>query len=123
MNDKKLSDSEREIMEIIWKKSIPCCVQDIFSELENKERKYTTIATFLSRLVKKGFLKQEKKGVQNFYKAKLGKEDYLKKETNNFVKELYSGKAEELIACLCKDKISKENYNELLKLLEKYSEN
>lgn len=120
MREKKLSDAEKTIMEILWSKKKFCSVSEIFSELENKDWKYTTVATFVSRLVKKGFLTQKKEGVQNFFKPKIKKNEYLEKETKDFVQELYGGKSTDLVACLCKDRITKEDYDELLKLLKKY---
>lgn len=120
--DKKLSEAEKEIMEIIWKKGEPCCAGDIFSAVENKEWKYTTVSTFLSRLVKKGFLETEKRVGQNFYKTKILHDEYLERETNEFIEEVYNGKAGELIASLCKSRISESDYGELMKLLEKYGE-
>lgn len=120
MKEKKLSESEKEIMEIVWSKNNFCSASEIFLSLENKAWKYTTVATFLSRLVKKGFLEQKKEGGQNYFFPKIKKSEYLEKETKDFAKELFGGKNTDLIACLCKDSITKEDYDELMKLLKKY---
>ena len=57
-----------------------------------------------------------------FYKTKILHDEYLERETNEFIEEVYNGKAGELIASLCKSRISESDYGELMKLLEKYGE-
>lgn len=117
---KKLADSEKEIMNVIWKSKMPLCVNDVFYYLENSDWKYTTVATFLSRLEKKGFLKCEKEGNQNFYKPNLTREEYLSLQTDEFINDMYGGVTSNFIAGLCKNRISEQDYNELMEILKKY---
>ncbi len=120
---KKLSDSEKEIMDVVWEKGEPVCVGDVCSLLDDSEWKYTTVATFMTRLMKKGFLVCKKEKNQNHFTAAISREEYLQTQTDEFVKEMYDGKAGRLIASLCKDRVSESDYNELLDILKKYGEN
>ena len=117
-----ISASEREIMNVVWQSGKSMCVNDIFKTLGNSEWKYTTVATFLTRKYKKGFLVCEKRGNQNFYSAVLSEEEYMSEQTAEFVKEVYGGRSTEFIAALAKDKISDADYAELIDILKKYED-
>lgn len=119
-NTKKLSNAEREIMEAIWRSGKALCVNDLFLLLGESEWKYTTVATFLTRLSRKGFLVCEKHGNQNYFRAKASREEYLAEQTDEFVKDMYGGDAASLIACFCKEKLSKSDYEELMDILQRY---
>ena len=121
MENKKLSESEKEIMELLWDRG-SMTASEVFRALSGDGRKYTTVATFLTRLVKKGFLRCTKDGGQNLYAVAVGREDYLAEQTDEFVNDMYDGSAKDLIACLCKEKVSSEDYGELMRLLSKYDD-
>ena len=110
---KNLSEAEKEIMEIFWSSGKPMLASDVFN---------TTVATFLSRLVKKGFLKCEKQGMHNCFSIKISHNRFLKEETKKFVNDIYDGSAKNLIACLCKERISENDYKELMEFIEKIDE-
>ena len=117
---RKLSGAEKEIMEAIWNTSDAVCVNDIFGIMDDSDWKYTTVATFMSRLEKKGYLKCQKRGNQNYYSPAVSRDEYLKRQTDEFVQEVYGNSANDLIASLCKDRISEEDYRELMAALERY---
>lgn len=119
---KNLSEAEKEIMEIFWSSGKPMLASDVFNILEETKWKYTTVATFLSRLVKKGFLKCEKQGMHNCFSVKISHNRFLKEETKKFVDDIYDGSAKNLIACLCKERISENDYKELMEFIEKIDE-
>ena len=119
-NIKKLAQSEREIMNAIWENDTPVCVNDLFTLLGDSEWKYTTVATFLTRLEKKGFLKREKRGERNYYSAAISYEEYLSSQTDEFIADMYGGAATEFIAGFCKNRISQKDYEELMNILKKY---
>ncbi|CAD5902687.1 BlaI/MecI/CopY family transcriptional regulator [Carnobacterium maltaromaticum] len=97
-----ISDSELEILRIIWKNDGVMMFSDIVEQLRNKnyQWKNNTIQTFLARLTEKGFLEIHKKGRRNQYVALLSESDYLKQETKNFVGKVYEGEVHGLIATL-----------------------
>ena len=117
--EKKLSGAEKEIMDAVWRADKPVCVKDVFALIGDSGRKYTTAATFMTRLEKKGFLRCEKRGNQNYYEPIISRESYLKRQTDDFVREVYDDSAAELIASLCRDRISEEDYRELMAALER----
>lgn len=118
--ENRLSGSEKEIMEVVWESRRKLFASEVFKKLENKNWKYTTVATFLTRLVKKDFLFCEKSGAQNCYSEKISRAEYLSHQTEDFVNDMYNGSAKELIACLCRERITGEDYDELMGMLAKY---
>lgn len=120
---KKLSNSEKEIMDAVWNCKTAVCVNDVFELLGNSDWKYTTVATFLTRLEKKGFVKCKKNGNQNYYKPSVSRDEYLLSQTDEFINDMYGGSAQSLIAGLCKNHISEEDFNELMNVLSKYEQN
>lgn len=115
---KKLPDSEFKIMKIVWTNEIPITTSDIMKQLENeKDWKIQTVVSLMLRLVNRGFLRSEKHGKERTYFPLIDKEDYLKFETNNFIKQYHDNSFVKLINTLYGDKeLPIEDIEELLKL-------
>ena len=113
-----LSDSELEVMEVLWDDPPmeTARVHEILSG--KKERAYTTVATFLIRMEEKGLLKSEKKGRAKLYSPTLSREDYRRAETESFLASVHRGSKRSLLAALCGGRLSPEEIDELAKLIE-----
>jgi len=95
-----LTRLEWEIMKQVWKNG-KTTVRDVHETLaDSQPRAYTTIQTYMERLVDKKFLSKEKIGLVNFYSAKIKENDTLKRETNHFVKRAFDGSFSKLAAFL-----------------------
>ncbi|MGC9363652.1 MAG: BlaI/MecI/CopY family transcriptional regulator [Fidelibacterota bacterium] len=95
-----LTNAEWEIMKQVWKKD-KATVRDVYEALSAHQSKaYTTIQTYMERLVDKKYLTKEKIGLVNFYSATVKETDILKKETNHFVKRAFDGSFSKLAAFL-----------------------
>jgi len=91
MDFKVISDSEWEIMRIVWAKA-PVTSTVIIGDLEaTKGWKPTTIKTFLSRLVKKGMLKFKKIGRSFYYSALFSEERCVRDELHSVIAKVYGG--------------------------------
>lgn len=88
-NIKILSDSEREIMEIVWCKS-QTCVRDVLKELQKKKKiAYTTVMTVMSRLHEKGVLKRKMNGSGAFvYISSSDKKTFIEKKSEKIIKSI-----------------------------------
>ena len=97
-----ISESEKEIINIIWKNGGDIFVSDLLEKLKinNKNWKRTTISTFASRLIEKGFLKTEKYGRTIKYITTISENEYLAFQTKNFVDEVFSGSVKGLLNSL-----------------------
>lgn len=118
---KKLPDTEFEIMKAIWEKEPPITTNMLMEALGNEKGwKVPTLISFLNRLVKKGFLRTEKNGKERTYFPLIEKEDYLKFETNNFMKVYHSNSFLSFVNALYDGKkLTDEEVQELRKLIEK----
>ncbi|MBP1046935.1 BlaI/MecI/CopY family transcriptional regulator [Enterococcus sp. BWM-S5] len=118
-----ISDSELEILKIIWEQNRNMMFSEIVDELHKKEFtwKNNTILTFLSRLTDKNMLKVQKKGRKNEYIAVLTEQEYLKQETTEFVGKVYEGEVKGLIATLVENDLISDD--EMAKLKEYWEKN
>jgi BlaI family penicillinase repressor len=97
-----ISDSEEEIMQIIWENGGQIHFATLMEKLENigKKWKPNTALTFLARLVEKGMLSVQKQGRINLYLALCTKEEYAESLTQLFLNKVYGGDAKGLVAAL-----------------------
>lgn len=107
----QISDSELELMKIIWGNDGTALYAYIMSELDKSgnEWKKNTVLTLLSRLIEKGFLTISKIGRRNEYAALVCEKDYLTTQTKNFLEKVYEGDVTELISTLVHQDIMSSN--------------
>ena len=117
---KNISESELEVMQVLWKKG-ECTSLEIISEVtKKKEWKNNTIMTLVSRLASKEFIEVIRdKGSLLLYKPKISEYDYKSKETNNFIEKLYEGSINNMLVVFAKSKkLNKKDLEDLMKLVE-----
>lgn len=110
----KISESELEVMKVLWRAGTALTVTDIRGELQRSRGwEATTVKTLVSRLVSKGVIKQEKKNVY-FYSPLISESEYNSWATRDLIERLYSGSAMGLISALVRsDSLSQTDIEEL----------
>lgn len=115
----RISDSELELMKIIWAKDGSALYADIAKALEDQGAPWTknTIVTLLFRLTGKGFLATKKQGLhRNLYIALISETEYQTEQTEHFLSKVYEGNAAGLVSTLIqKDLLSAADYEALKK--------
>ena len=113
---KKLPDAEFDVMKVIWDNKPPVTTTSVREQLgKEKEWKIQTVVTLLLRLVERGFLRSEKHGKERTYFPLVSKEDYLKFETGNFMKQYHNSSLFNLINTLYDDEaLTDKDIDELL---------
>lgn len=117
----QISDSELELMKIIWSSGGTALYARIMEELAGTGRAWqkNTVITLLSRLVDKGYLKVGKIGRRNEYTAVVSQADYQAAQTQSLVNRLYQGSARDLVAALIqREALSAKDYEELRRFWE-----
>lgn len=112
----QISDSELELMKIIWTNGGTALYAEIVKALEDRGTPWTknTIITLLSRLADKGFLRTQKTGFRNHYISIVSETDYQEVQTKSFLDKLYEGNAKGLVSTLIqKDLLSPEDFEDL----------
>lgn len=123
MAQKSMSKLEQEVMAIIWTcKS--CSVRDVMAKLSHTKLAYTTVATILQRLYKKGIVGRKEHGLSFVYIPKVTKETYAKKLAQIFVKNFYSAFNDTAIVSFAEsiETLPKEKKSYFLKLLQDKNE-
>ena len=122
MEKQQLSDSELELMRVVWSRGGRARFAQVMEALaaQGKDWKANTVLTFLSRLVEKEMLAVEKNGRLNVYVALLREEDYADQQTRSFLDRVYGGNAGRLVSSLLKqDCLTAEDLDELKAFWEK----
>ena len=96
----KISDSELEVMKVLWRAGDALPVTVIREALQ-KSRGWeaTTVKTLVNRLVSKGVILQEKRTVFYYYPL-ISEAEYNSWATGDLIQRLYNGSARDLVAAL-----------------------
>ena len=96
----KISDSELEVMKVLWRAGDALPVTVIREALQ-KSRGWeaTTVKTLVNRLVSKGVILQEKRKVF-YYSPLISEAEYNNWATGDLIQRLYNGSARDLVAAL-----------------------
>lgn len=90
MEIKQLTKAEEQVMQIIWKLD-ETIVKDVVERFDEPRPAYTTVATVLSVLEKKGFVKRKKMGNANLFSPAISKSDYTKFQFGSLLKNYFNG--------------------------------
>lgn len=115
----KISDSELEVMRVLWRVGNALPVTEIRESLQ-KSRGWeaTTVKTLISRLVAKGVLRQEKRQVY-YYSPLITEAEYNDWATHDLISRVYHGSARDLVAALVRsDGLSQADIDELRNLFK-----
>jgi BlaI family penicillinase repressor len=117
-----LTNSEYEVMKIVWESDHDITLQEVLSLCAIKYQKIwkrTTVATFLAHIIEKGVATSYRKGRYFYYKPTISEDEYKKLETSNMINFWYDGSASNLVASLCKQEfLSKEELQNIQKLID-----
>ena len=116
----KISDSEWEVMKVLWKKS-PLTSSEIIGILkEYSSWNPKSIHTLISRLVDKDAIRVKKDESFYLYSPNVSEEECRRVETKSFIKKVYDGSIHLLISSFVKDeKLSGKEIEELKQILDK----
>ena len=96
----KISDSELEVMKLLWQAGDALPVTEIRETLQRTRGwEATTVKTLVSRLVSKGALRQERRNVY-YYSPLITEREYNAWATDSLIRRLYNGSVRELVAAL-----------------------
>lgn len=116
-----VSDSELELMKIIWAQGGKALYAQIMEALAQTDRHWqkNTVITLLSRLVEKGLLKTNKIGRRNEYTVLVSEADYQASQARLLLDKLYEGEAKGLVSTLIqREMLTAEDYEDLRRFWE-----
>lgn len=96
----KITDSELEVMRVLWEAGHELPVAEIRKYLEKSSGwESSTIKTLLRRLCEKGVVTAAKREVF-YYKPEVSEIEYNEHATQSLIDRLYAGSAKSLVATL-----------------------
>ncbi|SHO59651.1 MULTISPECIES: BlaI/MecI/CopY family transcriptional regulator [Algoriphagus] len=117
---KELSQQEERVMRLFWKKG-QALVRDVLDELPEPKPPYTTLASTIRLLEKKGYLTHKVYGTTHMYIPTVSQEEYSKSSINHMVKHFFEGSVGNFLSFMVKEKkISKDEVEDLQKLIDDY---
>ncbi len=119
MSRQQITESEYEIMKILWSAGEPLSMGEIYKGLSDMGKSWSknTAATLLSRLCEKGVCAYEKRGAHHYYYPVIEKNDYSIDEAKSFISKLFGGSVKNMVASLYEnDELSKKDIEELKEL-------
>lgn len=116
----RISNSEMQIMEYIWKVGRPVTTAELMQNLpEGTEWSPKTVITFLARLTEKGILKTTRVGRAYHYEVCVTEQEYLNYETKQFIKDVHKGSVMGFVSALFDNgDLTKADIEELWKRLK-----
>ena len=118
-----LTVKEEEVMQVIWNLE-KALVRDILEELPNKNQPYTTVASIVRILEKKGFVSHKPYGKTHEYFPLISKAEYRKRKFKGLITHYFDNSVESVVSFLAKEeRLSPKEFEELTKLIARESEN
>lgn len=116
---RRLPDAELEVMQALWDCEPPAARGDIQQRLpSSRPMAQTTLLTLLTRLAEKGFLHIDKVGRSSQYTPLVTRQAYLAQQSSRFLEKLCGGNLSTFASALCDSGLTKEELQELSRLLE-----
>ena len=118
MKDQKLTDAEKDLMEIIWQKKATF-MKDIMEEYPEPKPATTTIATLLKRMQNKDLIGYKTYGNSREYFPKVSKEVYFKEEMTSMIDKFFNSSASQFASFFTSNtKMSQTELKELRDLID-----
>ncbi|MBO9635254.1 MAG: BlaI/MecI/CopY family transcriptional regulator [Chitinophagaceae bacterium] len=114
----KLTPQEEDAMKAVWKAGSGS-VKQLLDHMDEPKPPYTTLASTVKNLEKKGYVESQLAGNTYLYRPAVSEEEYKKKFMNSVVKNYFDNSYKELVNFFVDQKqLSPEELKEILKLIE-----
>ncbi|HVU93877.1 MAG TPA: BlaI/MecI/CopY family transcriptional regulator [Puia sp.] len=115
----KLSRQEEQAMQAVWKTG-EGNIKLFLENLPTGAMPYTTLASTIKNLEKKGFLSSRLLGNAYLYKPLITEDEYKKKFMNGFVKDYFADSYKQLVSFFIEEKkLSAKELKDLIELIER----
>ena len=114
----KLTNAEEETMQAVWRTDEGNV--KAFMEYLDNDIPYTTMASTIKNLEKKGYLTSRLMGNAYLYQPAVSEEEYKKKFMGKVVKEYFENSYKELVSFFVEQKkLSSKELKEIISMIEK----
>ncbi|WP_373058816.1 BlaI/MecI/CopY family transcriptional regulator [Zunongwangia sp. H14] len=114
----QLSNSEEQLMQILWKKE-KAFMKELIAAYPDPKPATTTIATLLKRMQDKNFVDYVQYGRSREYFPLVRKKDYFSKQVNGLIKNFFNDSASQFASFFTKESnLSQDELEDLRQLIE-----
>ncbi|GAB3842615.1 BlaI/MecI/CopY family transcriptional regulator [Hymenobacter jeollabukensis] len=114
----KLTQPEEDAMRAFWRLG-GGFIKDVLEELPEPRPPYTTLASTVRNLERKGYLRGEKLGNVFRFSPLVAEQDYRRRFVNTLVGDYFKNSYKELVSFFAKEqKISAEELKEIVRMIE-----
>lgn len=115
----KLTNQEEELLLIIYQ-SGKGFIKDFLQRMDEPRPPYTTVASVVKNLERKGYVKSKRYGNTYEYEPLLEESEFKSKYLSNVVRNYFENSYKEMVSFFAeKQKITAEELQEIIKLIEK----
>ena len=119
----QLSNSEEQLMQILWKQE-KALMKDLIEAYPEPKPATTTVATLLKRMQDKNFVDYIQKGRSREYFPLVRKKDYFSKHVNGLIKNFFNDSSSQFASFFTKEtNLSKTELEELRKIIDQEIKN
>lgn len=93
----ELTKAEEQVMQIMWKIK-KGFVRDVLEHFDEPKPAYTTVATIVKILEKKGFVSHESIGNAHQFFPVISKDDYSKTHVNSIFKKYFKSSIKDVVS-------------------------
>ena len=122
-NPKELTKAEEKVMQILWdlERSV---VRDMVEKFEEPKPSYTTVATVLKVLEKKGFVAHRSYANVHEYYPLISREAYSQQAVSSLTDRFFGGSLKQLVSFFINTQpLDIQDLNELNQLIEEQKKN
>lgn len=114
----KLTQSEENVLQAVWRAGEGNI--KAFMEFLDEDSPYTTVASVIKNLEKKGYLQGRLLGNTYLYKPLVSEEEYKKRFMGSVVKDYFDNSYKELVNFFVEQKkLSAKELKEIIRMIEK----
>jgi len=115
----QISDAEWEVMKVLWERGALSAGQVVDAVAEQNRWSPRTVKTLLNRLTKKGAVAFEVAGRHYVYRAAVGRDTCIRKETRSFLSRVFDGAvAPAVVHFLEQSRLSPQEIQQLRQMLD-----
>jgi BlaI family penicillinase repressor len=116
-----ISDSEWDVMNVLWSADAPLAASDVVARLASvRDWSPRTVKTLLNRLINKGALAYDAEGKRYLYRPRVTREQCVREETRSFLSRVFANApGPMLLQFVAQARLTPEEVEALKRLLDK----
>ncbi len=115
----KLTAQEEDVMLVIWQQKSGC-VKDFLEQMSEPKPPYTTLASVIKNLERKGYVVAKRYGNVYFYTPAIDENEYKRKFLSNVVRNYFANSYRDMVAFFVKEEqLTADELQEIVRIIEK----